>query len=94
MANTSSAKKAVRKIARRTKVNRARRSRMRTQVRKAEEALGAGDAAAAKPVLQATESIVMRSAQQGILHKNAASRRVATLARKMKYLALGKAATA
>ena len=87
MANTSSAKKAVRKIARRTKVNRARRSRMRTQVRKAEEALAAGDAAAARPVLQATEAIMMKSAQKGILHKNTASRYKGRLNARLKALA-------
>lgn len=86
MANTSSAKKAVRKLARRTKVNRARRSQMRTQVRKATEALGAGDAKAAAPVIRETESAIMRAAQKGILHKNAAARKISRLARKMKYL--------
>jgi small subunit ribosomal protein S20 len=86
MANTSSAKKAVRKIERRTRVNRARRSRMRTQVRKAEEAIAAGDAAVAKPILVATESILMRSVQKGIIHKNTAARKVSRLARKAKAL--------
>ena len=55
MANTSSAKKMVRKIARRTEVNRARRSRMRTFLRKVEEAIAGGDRAAATQVLQAAE---------------------------------------
>ncbi len=86
MANTSSAKKAVRKIARRTKVNRARRSQMRTQVRKADEALVAGDSAAAKSVVRATEAALMKAAQKGILHKNAAARKVSRMARKVKYL--------
>lgn len=86
MANTTSAKKAVRKIARRTAVNRARRSQMRTQIRKGEEALTAGDAAAAKPIVVATESSIMRAAQKGIIHKNTAARKVARLARKMKHL--------
>ena len=92
MANTSSAKKAVRKLARRTKVNRARRSQMRTQIRKAVEALGEGNAAAAKPVVQVTESAIMKAAQKGILHKNAASRKVSRLARKMKHLELSASA--
>ena len=86
MANTSSAKKAVRKIARRTKVNRARRSQMRTQVRKADEALVAGDSAAAKSIVQATEAALMKAAQNGILHKNTAARKVSRMARKMKYM--------
>ena len=87
MANTSSAKKAVRKIERRTKVNRARRSRMRTQVRKAEESITAGDAAAAAGVLRETEAILMRSAQAGVLHKNTAARKVSRLAARVKKLA-------
>ena len=86
MANTSSAKKAVRKLARRTRVNRMRRSAMRTQLRKVEEAIVAGDAKVATDVLRATESIVMRSAQKGIVHKNTASRKVSRLASRVKAL--------
>ncbi len=92
MANTSSAKKAVRKLARRTAVNRMRRSAMRTQLRKAEEAIADGDAAAAATALRATESMVMRSAQKGIIHKNTASRKVSRLAARVK--ALGASASA
>ncbi len=86
MANTSSAKKAVRKLARRTRVNRMRRSAMRTQLRKVEEAIASGDAAVATAVLSATESIVMRSAQKGIVHKNTASRKVSRLSTRVKAL--------
>lgn len=86
MANTSSAKKAVRKLARRTAVNRMRRSAMRTQLRKAEEAIASGDAAVAKTVLATTESIVMRSAQKGIIHANTASRKVSRLSARVKAL--------
>ena len=92
MANTSSAKKAVRKIARRTAVNRTRRSQMRTQIRKAEEALKAGDASAAKSAVVETESSIVRAAQKGIIHRNTAARKVARLARKLKHLS--QAATA
>ena len=94
MANTSSAKKAVRKIERRTAVNRMRRSAMRTQLRKMEEAIAAGDAAAAKAVLTATESIVMRSAQKGVIHGNTASRKVSRLAARVKALSAAPAAAA
>ena len=87
MANTSSAKKAVRKLARRTAINRMRRSAMRTQLRKAEEAIASGDAAAAKAVMAATESMVMRSAQKGIIHANTASRKVSRLSARVKALA-------
>ncbi len=79
MANTSSAKKAVRQIARRTAVNRARRSKMRTFVRKVEEAIAAGDKAAAQAALKLAEPIMMRAAQKGIVHKNTASRKVSRL---------------
>ena len=87
MANTSSAKKAVRKIAHRTDVNRARRSQMRTYVRKVEEALASGDAGIAKAALSAAEPLVMRAAQKGIVHKNTAARKVARLSKRVKALA-------
>ena len=88
MANTSSAKKAVRKIAARTDVNRARRSQMRTYVRKVEEAISSGDSKVAVLALGAAEPLVMRAAQKGILHKNTASRKVARLAKRVKALAV------
>ena len=94
MANTSSAKKAVRKLARRTAVNRMRRSAMRTQLRKVEEAIASGDAAAARAVLATTESVVMRSAQKGVIHANAASRKVSRLSARVKALSATTAATA
>lgn len=87
MANTSSAKKAVRKIARRTAINRARRSQMRTYVRKVEEAIASGDANEAQAALAAAEPLVMRAAQKGILHKNNASRKVSRLTVRVKALA-------
>ena len=86
MANTSSAKKAVRKIERRTAVNRTRRSQMRTYVRKVEEALATGDANAAQAALAAAEPLVMRAAQNGIVHKNNASRKISRLTVRVKAL--------
>jgi small subunit ribosomal protein S20 len=86
MANTSSAKKAVRKIARRTSVNRARRSRIRTFVRKVEEALAAGDAALAAAALKNAAPEMMRAAQHGVIHKNTASRKVSRLTARVKAL--------
>jgi small subunit ribosomal protein S20 len=88
MANTPSAKKAVRKIERRTAVNKSRRSQMRTYVRKVEEAIASGDPNAAKNALRAAEPLVMRAAQKGIVHKNTASRKVSRLSARVK--ALGK----
>jgi small subunit ribosomal protein S20 len=87
MANTTSAKKAVRKIARRTAVTRSRRSKMRTFVRKIEEAIASGDAAAARAALATAEPIVMRAAQKGVVHKNTASRRISRLTLRVKALA-------
>ena len=87
MANTSSAKKAVRKIERRTAINRSRRSEMRTFVKKVEEALSTGDAAAASAALKAAEPRIMRAAQKGILHSNTASRKVSRLTSRVKALA-------
>jgi small subunit ribosomal protein S20 len=86
MANTSSAKKAVRQAARRTEVNKARKSRMRTTVRKVEEAIASGDQTAAEQALRAAEPQLMRSAQRGALHKNAAARKVSRLSQRIKAL--------
>ena len=79
MANTRSAKKAIRKMRRQTEVNKARRSRTRTSVRKVEEAIASGDKEAAAAALKAAQPELMRSAQKGVLHKNAASRKVSRL---------------
>jgi small subunit ribosomal protein S20 len=88
MANTTSAQKMVRKIARRTEVNRARRSRMRTFVKKVEEALDQGDAAAAAAALKAAEPVLMRAAQNGVVPKNTASRKVSRLTSRLAKLAV------
>ena len=87
MANTSSAKKAVRQIERRTAVNRSRRSQMRTFLRKVEEALTAGNQSAADAALRVAAPLVMRAAQKGIVHKNTASRKVSRLTKRVKSLA-------
>jgi small subunit ribosomal protein S20 len=86
MANTSSAKKATRKIAARTEVNKSRRSRMRTFVRKVEEAITAGDHAKAVEALKAAEPEIVRAAQKGIVHANTASRKVSRLNGRVKAL--------
>ncbi|MHC2003213.1 30S ribosomal protein S20 [Methylobacterium sp. CM6241] len=87
MANTVSAKKMTRKIAKRTAVNRSRRSRMRTFLRKVEEAISGGDPSVALTALRAAEPEIMRAAQHGIVHKNNASRKVSRLAARVKALA-------
>ena len=86
MANTTSAKKATRKIARRTAVNKARRSRVRGFIRKVEEAILTGDAALAKAALQAAQPELARAAGKGVLHANTASRKVSRLASRVKAL--------
>jgi small subunit ribosomal protein S20 len=79
MANTSSARKAARKIARRTTINQARRSRMRTAVRKVEEAIAAGDRNKALAAMKDAEPQLMKAAHQGQVHRNTASRKVSRL---------------
>ncbi|HEY1736043.1 MAG TPA: 30S ribosomal protein S20 [Methylovirgula sp.] len=93
MANTTSAKKATRKIERRTAINRSRRSRMRTYLRKVEEAIASGDQKAATAALHEAEPIIMRAAQKGIVHKNTASRKVSRLTHQVQALDKSKTKT-
>ena len=86
MANTSSARKATRQIARRTIINKSRRSRLRTAVVKIEEAIATGDRSRAQAALNDAEPVIMRAAQKGIIHKNAASRKVSRLAHRVAKL--------
>ncbi|MEM1277924.1 MAG: 30S ribosomal protein S20 [Pseudomonadota bacterium] len=87
MANSASAKKRVRQIARRTAVNTARRSRVRTYIRKVEEAIASGDQAAATEALKQAQPEIMRGASKGILHANTASRKVSRLHQRIKAMA-------
>ena len=87
MANTKSARKATRKIARRTIVNKARRSLLRNSVRKIEEAIASGDRTAALAAFKEAEPAIMRAAQRGVVHKNNASRKVSRLAHRIAKLA-------
>ncbi|MBI1383333.1 MAG: 30S ribosomal protein S20 [Rhizobiales bacterium] len=87
MANTKSAQKAVRKITKRTAVNKARRSRMRTFVRKLELAIAAGDSEAATVAFKAAEPEIMRAAQKGVIHRNTASRKVSRLSARLRTMA-------
>jgi len=84
MANTSSAKKAARQALRRTEINKARKSRLRTFVRKVEEAIESGNAAAAQAALKEAQPELMRAAQRGVLHKRTASNKVSRLAARVK----------
>jgi small subunit ribosomal protein S20 len=87
MANTTSARKATRKIARRTEINKNRRSKMRSFVRKVEEAIATGDRAKALAALKEAEPVIMRSAQKGVVHPNSASRKVSRLSHRVAKLA-------
>lgn len=86
MANTPGAKKAVRKIARRTEVNKSRRSRVRTYLRIFDEAVTAGDADKAKAAFVEAQSEVMRAVSKGVIHKNTGSRKVSRLAAQLRKL--------
>ena len=87
MANTTSARKATRKIARRTAVNKSRRTGMRNAVRAVEQAVASGDREAALKALKAAEPDLMRAAQKNIIHKNSASRKVSRLTHQIAKLA-------
>ncbi|MGD0420128.1 MAG: 30S ribosomal protein S20 [Xanthobacteraceae bacterium] len=86
MANTKSAKKAARQSARRTVVNRARRTRLRSAVRKVEEAIAAGDRSLALAAMAEAEPVIIRAAQKNIVHRNAARRKVSRLAHRIAEL--------
>lgn len=87
MANTSSAKKAARQTIRRTEINKARRTRLRSEVRQVEEAIAAGDEAAAKQALRAAQPVIARAGQLGVVHQNTASRKVSRLSKQIKAMA-------
>ncbi|ANV98979.1 30S ribosomal protein S20 [Bradyrhizobium sp. CCBAU 051011] len=87
MANTTSAKKATRKIARRTIVNKSRRTQMRGAVRTVEEAIKSGDRNAALEAMKRAEPELMQAAQRNIIHKNNASRKVSRLTHAIAKLA-------
>ena len=86
MANTPGARKAIRKIERRTEVNRARRSRVRTFLRKFDEAIATGDGAAAQAAFVEAQSELMRAVSKGVVHRNTGSRKVSRLAAQLKKL--------
>jgi small subunit ribosomal protein S20 len=86
MANTKSAKKAARQSARRAVINKSRRSRLRTAVRKVEEAIASGDRTKALTAMADAEPALVRAAQKGIVHRNAAQRKVSRLAHRIAKL--------
>jgi small subunit ribosomal protein S20 len=86
MANTAQSKKRARQADARQDVNKARRSRIRTFLRKVEEALTSGNADAAATALNAAQPELMRGVTKGVLHKNTASRKMSRLASRVKAL--------
>lgn len=86
MANSPQAKKRARQNERRADVNKARRSRIRTFLRKVEEAIATGDHAAATDALRSAQPELMRGVTKGILHKNTASRKMSRLSKRVKAL--------
>ncbi len=86
MANSPQAKKRARQNARRFAVNKARRSRIRTYLRKVEEAIASGDKDAAASALRAAQPELMRGVTKGILHKNTAARKMSRLSSRVKAL--------
>ena len=86
MANSPQARKRVRQIAKRTEVNQSRKSRVRTFVRKVEEAIASGDSDAAREALKSAQPEIIRGAVKGVMHKNAANRKVSRLAQRVKTM--------
>ena len=83
MANTKSAKKSARQAIRKTNVNKARRSRLKSSVRKVEEAIASGDKQAAAAALKEAEPVIARIAQKHVVHRKSASRKVSRLAKRV-----------
>jgi small subunit ribosomal protein S20 len=86
MAQHKSAEKRIRQTKRRTEVNRARTSRMRSAVKEAETAVAGGDKAAALKALRASEPELMRAVKAGLIKKNTASRKISRLSKRIKAL--------
>ena len=86
MANTPQSKKRARQTERRTAVNKARRSRIRTFLRKVEEAIASGNRDQASEALRAAQPELMRGVSKGVYHQNTASRKMSRLAARVKAL--------
>lgn len=87
MANTASAKKRNRQTVVRTERNAARKSRMRTFVKKVETAIAGGDKGAAAAALQAAQPEMQRAAGKGVIHRNTVGRKISRLSARIKVLA-------
>ena len=86
MANTASARKRIRQTEKRTERNRARKSRMRTFLRKVEQAIASGDKTAAQQAFQAAQPEMQRAATKGVVHDNTVARKLSRLYARIKAL--------
>ena len=84
MANTPSAKKRVRQLERKTEVNKARKSRIKTFIKKVEESILAGDSSEAENAFKIAQPEIQRGVTKGIFHKNTASRKLSRLLKRVK----------
>jgi small subunit ribosomal protein S20 len=89
MANTASARKRIRQTEKRTVRNKARRSRMRTFLRKVEQAIAGGDQAQAQDAFRAAQPELQRAATKGVVHRNAVARKLSRLSARIKALGGG-----
>ena len=87
MANSPQSKKRARQNEKRFAVNKARLSRIRTYLRKVEEAIASGDKNAASAALQAAQPELMRGVTKGVMHKNTAARKMSRLSARVKAIA-------
>jgi small subunit ribosomal protein S20 len=87
MANTDSARKRIRQIEKRTARNRARKSRVRTFLRKVEQAIASGDKGAAQEAFRAAQPELQRAATKGVLHDNTVARKLSRLSTRIKAIA-------
>jgi small subunit ribosomal protein S20 len=86
MANTASARKRIRQTEKRTERNRARKSRVRTFLRKVEAAIAGGDKSAAQEALRAAQPELQRAAGKGVLHANTVARKISRLSARVKAI--------
>ncbi len=86
MANTPQSKKRARQNETRLAINKNRRSRIRTYLRKVEEAIASGDKGAAETALRAAQPELMRGVTKGVFHKNTASRKMSRLSSRVKAI--------
>ena len=86
MAHHKSAKKRIRQTARRTTINRARVSRVRSHIKKVETAIASGDKKAAQAALKEAQPEIHRGAVKGVIHRNAAARKLSRLSVRIKKL--------